>query len=251
MSRNKKRKGIVLAGGKGTRLSPLTLGCSKPLLPVYDKPLIYYPISILQSFGIEDILIIGSDQQNVYRYLKATKHLKGNFSFEIQTEARGLSDAFLVGEKFCEGHPTTLVLGDNIFDGNFNALTAENLVYGYKVKNPQAYGVIDFNKKTHEVKRILEKPDTPPTNFAVPGLYHFDHTVVEKAKRVQPSARGELEITDLINLYIDEHNMKVSILPDDMAWFDCGTFDHLLEASNYVKAIQNRTARVVGKVKES
>ena len=241
------RKGIILAGGKGTRLYPLTYGTTKALLPVYDKPLIYYPISTLLDFGIREILIIGSSMMHLEHLVEATHPIKGvNFKYEIQKEPKGLSDAFIVGEKFIGDSNVSLILGDNIFDGEFPFLGSVNTVYGLKVKNPKSYGVIDIDHSLGMVKKVVEKPDIPPSDKAVPGLYHFDNTVVEKAKQVKPSARGEIEITDLINMYLNEGKMGVTILPDDMAWFDCGTHDHLLEAGNYVKAIQNRTARVVG-----
>lgn len=241
------RKGIILAGGKGTRLYPLTYGTTKALLPVYDKPLIYYPISTLLSFGINEILIIGPTSTHLEHMVEATYPIKGvTFKYELQPEPKGLSDAFIVGEKFISDSNVTLILGDNIFDGVFPTLNHDNTIYGVKVKDPKAYGVLDIDNNLGMVKRIVEKPEHPPSDKAVPGLYHFDNTCVEKAKQVKPSARGEIEITDLINMYINEGKLTVSILPDDMAWFDCGTHEHLLEAGNYVKAIQNRTARVVG-----
>ena len=241
------RKGIILAGGKGTRLYPLTYGTTKALLPVYDKPLLYYPISTLLGFGIREILIIGPSSMHLEHMVEATYPIKDvNFKYEIQHEPKGLSDAFIVGEKFVGDSNVTLILGDNIFDGEFPFLGSVNTIYGVTVKDPKAYGVLDIDYNLGEIKRIIEKPEIPPSDKAVPGLYHFDNTVIEKAKQVKPSARGEIEITDLINMYLDEGKMGVTILPEDMAWFDCGTHDHLLEAGNYVKAIQNRTARVVG-----
>ena len=241
------RKGIILAGGKGSRLYPLTYGTTKALLPVYDKPLIHYPISTLIQFGIKEILIIASSIEYCEAFGRAVKDIKGvKFEFTVQYDAVGITDAFLVGEKFIDKQHVSLILGDNIFDGKFPPLVSANSVYGVKVDNPKAYGVIDFDKTGNHIVGIIEKPETPPSSYAVPGLYHFDKTVVEKAKRIKPSPRGEIEITDLINLYIKESFINVDLLSDDMAWFDCGTHDHLLEAGNYVKAIQNRTARVVG-----
>ena len=237
------RKGIILAGGKGTRLAPLTTGVSKQLLPVYDKPLIYYPISTLLNFGIRHILIICSNVGDLAKFFKLTAAIDAKFEFEIQKEPKGLVDSFLIGEEFIGEDDVSLILGDNIFDGRFDKLGAKNTIYGVKVKNPQNYGVLDL-----ESKRVLEKPDNPPSDLAIPGLYHFDNKVVKKAKKVKPSGRGELEIADLINLYLKNDVMNITILPDEMAWFDCGTFDHLLEAGNYVKAIQNRTSRIIGKV---
>ena len=243
------RKGIILAGGNGTRLHPLTYGATKALLPVYDKPLLYYPISTLLKFGIRHILIIGSSEEYIQAFKRAVKSIYGvTFMFALQQEAKGLSDAFLVGEKFIGSADVSLILGDNIFDGDFPALNYPNTIYGVKVKNPQDYGVIDIDNDFGFVKSVVEKPVNPPSDKAVPGLYHFDNSAIEKAKSIKPSPRGELEITDLINIYLQEGKMNVSILPEDMVWFDCGTHDHLLEAGNYVKAIQNRTSRIVGKV---
>lgn len=243
------RKGIILAGGKGTRLHPLTHGTTKALLPVYDKPLLYYPISTLLKFDIRHILIIGSSEEYIECFKRAVKSIYGvTFMFALQQEAKGLSDAFLVGEKFIGDSEVSLILGDNIFDGDFPSLNHSNTIYGVKVKNPQDYGVIDIDNDFGLVKSIVEKPANPPSDKAVPGLYHFDNSAIAKAKSIKPSARGELEITDLINMYLQEGKMNVTILPEDMAWFDCGTHDHLLEAGNYVKAIQNRTSRIVGKV---
>ena len=256
MSGNKTRKGIILAGGKGSRLYPLTYGTTKALLPVYDKPLIHYPIATLKSFGIHEILIIGSSVQHCEGFKHATKDIKDvEFDFAVQKEAKGICDAFIIGEEFCDNKPVTLMLGDNIFDGMFPPLRSVNTVYGVTVDDPKAYGVVDFDATGTHIVGIVEKPDVPPSKYAVPGLYHFDNRVCEFAKLVKPSARGELEITDLITIYIREtfldksgHSMKVDILPNDMVWFDCGTFDHLLEAGNYVQAIQHRTGRVVGNV---
>lgn len=241
------RRGIILAGGKGSRLYPLTYGTTKALLPVYDKPLIHYPISTLMQFGINEMLIIASSIEYCEAFGRAVKDIKGvKFEFTVQYEAVGLSDAFLVGEQFIGRQPVSLILGDNIFDGQFPPLGSVNSIYGVKVNNPKSYGVLDFDITGNNIVGVVEKPEIPPSNYVVPGLYHFDNTVVEKAKKVKPSLRGEIEITDLINQYIEEGRMNVDLLSDDMAWFDCGTHDHLLEAGNYVKAIQNRTARVVG-----
>jgi len=241
------RKGIVLAGGFGSRLFPLTIATSKQLLPVYDKPLVYYPISTLLKFGIDNILIICANDLDAERIQKLVKRVDANFEFQIQSKPNGLPEAFLIGEDFIGNDNVSLILGDNIFDGEFPFLDSVNTVYGVKVRNPEAYGVIDLDVHGN-IKRIVEKPTNPPSDCAIPGLYHFDNTVVQKSKTLKPSTRNELEITDLINLYLKENMINVTILPDDMAWFDCGTFDHLLEASNYVKAIQNRTSRIIGKI---
>lgn len=240
----KTRKGIILAAGNGTRLYPLTYAVSKQMLPVYDKPLIYYPISTLQSFGIKDILIIAKSMSHMKMFQEMVRDIDCNFSFAIQKRASGLPAAFSIGHKFIGDDDVTLVLGDNIFDGQFPKYNNENMIYGVRTSTPELYGVIDFENKV-----IVEKPKLFVSNYAVPGLYHFDNSVVERANKLEPSARGELEIVDIINQYIREENLKIETLSDDMAWFDCGNHEHLLEAGNYVRAIQNRTSRIVGDIK--
>jgi glucose-1-phosphate thymidylyltransferase len=251
------RVGIVLAGGRGTRLLPLTTAISKQLLPVYDKPLIYYPIDTLKKFGIKEILIICMpDQIDLFKKCLGDGSQWGlQFSFEIQTDPKGLADAFILGEKFINGRNVTLILGDNIFVGNrfielsqaFIDIHKANIIYGYKVQNPEQYGVIEFDSdNTRNVKRVVEKPQNPPSNYACVGLYAFDHTAVEKAKKVVPSTRGEIEIVDVINQYIQEGDLNFWKLDDGEAWFDCGTLDDLLDCANYIKALQKRANTHLG-----
>jgi glucose-1-phosphate thymidylyltransferase len=242
----KKRKGIILAGGNGTRLYPLTYAVSKQMLPVYDKPMIYYPISTLQSFGINDILIIAKSMSDMKMYQKMVAPIESKFSFAIQKKASGIPDAFNIGHKFIGDDDVTLILGDNIFDGIFPPYDNKVTIYGVKTSTPELYGVIDSRK---DKVNIVEKPTEHISDYAVPGLYHFDNSVTEKSLKLEKSKRGELEIVDVINQYIQEDNMSVEYCPDDMAWFDCGNHEHLLEAGNYVRAIQNRTSRIVGGVK--
>lgn len=240
------KKGIILAGGKGSRLYPLTYGTTKALLPVYDKPLIYYSIKTLTDFGIDQILIISSSSQNLISLQACVQPIKDiSFQFRLQNHPNGIPEAFVIGDTFIQGDDITLILGDNIFDGTFSEPIFANTIYGIPTKTPENYGVIDFDSD-YKVKRIVEKPKIAPSEYAVPGLYHFDNSVVKKASSLERSKRGEFEISDLINLYIQENNMNVKLLPSDLAWFDCGTHDHLLEAGNYVKAIQNRTSKIIG-----
>lgn len=240
----KKRKGIILAAGNGTRLYPLTYAVSKQMLPVYDKPLIYYPIATLQSFGIKDILIIAKNISDMKMFQAMVSNIESNFSFAIQKRPTGIPAAFTIGHKFIGDDDVSLILGDNLFDGQFPVYNNKNMIYGVRTRTPELYGVIDF-----ENKKIVEKPTQFISNYAVPGLYHFDNTVVKKASNLEPSGRGELEIVDIINQYIKEDNLQIETLSDDMAWFDCGNHEHLLEAGNYVRAIQNRTSRIVGDIK--
>lgn len=245
------RVGIVLAGGKGTRLRPLTNAVSKQLLPVFDKPLIYYPLDTLRKLDITEVLIICMpDQIDMYKKSLGDGSNWGmKFTFTVQEEPRGLADAFILGENFIQERNVTLILGDNIFVGNnfiknSNAHIQKhgaNMIYGYKVQNPQQYGVIEFDAdNSRNVKRVVEKPQNPPSNYACVGLYVFDNTAVEKAKRVKPSARGEIEIVDVINQYIDEGDLQFWKLDDGEAWFDCGTIDDLLDCANYIRALKHR-----------
>lgn len=256
-SLNNQRVGIVLAGGRGTRLFPLTKAMSKQLLPVYDKPLIYYPLYTLKCFGIKEILLICMPDQ-----LEHFQNLLGdgsfwelNIQYKTQSEPRGLADAFILGEEFIKGRNVTLILGDNIFVGNNFVKKSKaiiqkqnaNMIYGYKVHNPQQYGVIEFDSdNTRNVKRVVEKPQNPPSNYACVGLYAFDHTAVEKAKEVKPSARGEIEIVDIINQYIQEGDLQFWKLDEGEAWFDCGTIDDLLECGNFIRALQKRSNTHIG-----
>lgn len=248
------RVGIVLAGGKGTRLSPLTLAVSKQLLPVFDKPLIYYPVDTLKKFGIKEVLIICMpDQVDLFKKALGDGARWGmKISYAIQEVPRGLADAFILGEEFINNRSVTLILGDNIFVGNNFIEKSKreiekrgaNMIYGYHVQNPQQYGVIEFVGDS--VSKVIEKPQTPPSNYACVGLYAFDHTAVEKAKAVKPSPRGEIEIVDIINQYIDEQNLSFWKLDEGEAWFDCGTMDDLIDCGNYIRALQKRANIRIG-----
>jgi len=260
------RKGIILAGGKGTRLFPMTAGVNKQMQSVYDKPMIYYPISTLVRACIQDILIISSpDQLPLFENMLGDgKELGLNIQYAEQPEPKGISQAFLIGEKFINNSPCALVLGDNIFYGDdfykdllYISMLNTNFIFGYRVSNPQDYGVVNFEEITfgdgetdYKVKSIEEKPKKPKTNFAVPGLYFYDNTVVERAKALEPSARGELEITDLNNSYIKDKKLKVKFIRDTAAWFDTGTPDSMFEAAMFIKSIQNRTGQMVGCIHE-
>lgn len=252
------RCGIILAGGKGTRLYPLTKVISKQLLPIYDKPLIYYPLSTLKKTSIKDILIIVSSTSNLIMFsslLGDGSQYGLNLTYKVQDVPRGLADAFLVGEEFIKGRDVALALGDNIFYGETfdNSLlslsnTYRNIIFGCYVKNPDDYGVAQFNNDN--LIRIVEKPKEFISNYAVPGLYFYDNTVVDRAKQIQPSKRGELEITDLTNTYINDNNLKFIKLPKGTVWFDTGTHDHLLEASEFVRSVQSRTGIIIGDLYE-
>ncbi len=243
------RKGIILAGGSGSRLYPVTLGTSKQLLPVYDKPMIYYPLSVLMLAGIRDILIITTpeDQVNFQRLLGDGSQWGLDFTYAVQAEPGGLAQAFLVGEEFICGDPCGLILGDNLFYGQGltsllqNAVSSEHgaTIFGYPVTDPQRYGVVEFNEQGQAMS-LEEKPEKPRSNFAIVGLYFYDSTVVNKARDLKPSQRGELEITDLNRLYLDEGQLRVEVFGRGYAWLDTGTHDSLLDASKFVSTIQNR-----------
>jgi len=247
-------KGIVLAGGSGTRLHPLTIAVSKQLMPIYDKPMIYYPLSTLMWAGIRDILIISTPQD-----LPLFKKLLGDgskygckYQYEVQEHPNGLAEAFLIAEDFIGEDKVALILGDNIFYGTGLAkLLQENnnpdggIIYAYHVHDPERYGVVEFDN-IGNVRSIEEKPKSPKSSFAVPGIYFYDNEVVEIAKRIKPSERGELEITDINKAYLQKNKLKVSILDRGTAWLDTGTFDSLMQASQFVEVIENRQGLKVG-----
>ena len=253
------RKGIILAGGSGTRLYPITMAVSKQLLPVYDKPMIYYPLSVLMLAGIQDILII-STPQDIGRF----EELLGDgsqwglsLSYQVQPSPDGLAQAFLLGEAFLDGHPAALVLGDNIFFGHdlHHLLQDANkqqhgaTVFSYHVHDPERYGVVEFNDNKQAIS-IEEKPTQPKSNFAVTGLYFYDADVVAHAKTIQPSARGELEITDLNKIYLERGTLRVQTMDRGYAWLDTGTHDSLRDAGTFVAMIQKRQGQQIACVEE-
>jgi glucose-1-phosphate thymidylyltransferase len=251
-------KGIILAGGSGTRLHPLTLSVTKQLLPVYDKPMIYYPLATLMSMGINDILIISTPQDKpLFQNLLGDGSQWGiSLSYEIQEKPNGLAEAFIIGEKFIGDDSVCLILGDNIFYGIDTDKVKEQieelkggLVFGYQVNDPERYGVLSFDKKGN-VTGIQEKPKKPKSNYAVPGLYFFDNSVIKVAYNVKPSDRGELEITDVIQHYLDLGSLSVHKLPRGVAWLDTGTFESLNQAGQYVETIQERQGLMVGCIEE-
>ncbi|MBR0125703.1 MAG: glucose-1-phosphate thymidylyltransferase RfbA [Treponema sp.] len=255
-------KGIILAGGSGTRLYPITKAVSKQILPLYDKPMVYYPLSVLMLSGIREVLIISTPRDiSLFKELFGDGSWLGmKFSYAVQDKPRGLADAFIVGENFIGSDSVALVLGDNIFYGQAFSTTLSNaykkiqkeggaVIFGYFVKDPTAYGVVEFDG-SGKVLGIEEKPKLPKSNYAVPGLYFYDNSVVKIAKEIQPSARGEIEITAVNNAYLAKEKLSVELLGRGMAWLDTGTYDGLLEASNFIATIQKRQGMYVSCIEE-
>ena len=252
-------KGIILAGGLGTRLHPLTLATSKQLLPIYDKPMIYYPLSTLMQAGIHEIMLISTkhDLPRFQTLLKDGSHLGLNISYGVQTEPNGIAEAFMIAEAFIEDQNVALVLGDNIFYGEHlgsllkscGTLETGGVIFGYQVKDPERYGVVAFDED-QRVTDIIEKPQNPPSQYAVTGLYFYDNDVISIAKSLKPSARGELEITDVNRVYLERGDLRVHLFDSGFAWLDTGTFEALHQASNYVQIIQERQGIKIGAVEE-
>lgn len=252
-------KGIILAGGSGTRLAPLTKAISKQLLPVYDKPMIYYPLSTLLQIGIKDIAIITApDQQLLFQNLLSDgRQLGCNFEYFVQDKPAGLAEAFIIAEQFIKNSPTCLILGDNIFYGNGlinlakKAMTKSEgaTVFGYRVNDPERYGVVEFDK-TNKAISIEEKPINPKSPYAIPGLYFYDQKVIDIAKSLSPSQRGELEITDVNKTYLTKGMLRVEVIERGVAWLDAGTFESLLQASSFIHAVQERQGLMIGSPEE-
>jgi glucose-1-phosphate thymidylyltransferase len=251
-------KGIILAGGAGTRLHPLTIAMSKQMMPVYDKPMIYYPLSVLMMAGIREVLIISTPQDlpGFKRLLGDGKKIGCEFSYAVQEVPNGLAQAFVIGEDFIGKDKVALILGDNIFYGSglqemltSNVDADGGVVFAYHVSDPKRYGVVEFDEKQKAIS-IEEKPTHPKSNFAVPGLYFYDNSVVEVAKNIKPSARGEYEITDVNKWYLENEKLKVGVLSRGTAWLDTGTFDSLIQAGQYVQVIEQRQGLKIGCIEE-
>ena len=252
-------KGIILAGGSGTRLYPVTKAMSKQMVPIYDKPMIYYPMSVLMLAGIREILIISTPRDIVFfkALFKDGESLGLKIDYAIQEQPNGLAEAFIIGEDFIGDDSVALILGDNIFYGqsfsNYlrKAASLQNgaYVFGYYVQNPKAFGVVEFDEQDNVIS-LEEKPENPKSKYAVPGLYFYDNTVIEKAKQLRPSARGELEITDLNRMYMEEKSLKVQVLGRGMAWLDTGTHTSMLQASNFVEAVQDTQGTYIACLEE-
>jgi glucose-1-phosphate thymidylyltransferase len=251
-------KGIILAGGSGTRLYPITIAVSKQLLPVYDKPMIFYPLSVLMMADIREVLIITTpaDKEAFQNLLGDGSSIGCRLEYAVQEAPNGLAEAFLIGEEFIGDDKVALILGDNIFYGNgFGTLLRSKtdvegaMIFAYRVKDPERYGVVEFDHN-HRVVSIEEKPEKPKSRYAVPGLYFYDNTVVEKAKKIQPSARGEKEITSLNQMYLEEGRLEVGVMERGMSWFDTGTVDSLDDATEFIRVLQNRQNTMIGCLEE-
>tara|TARA_Y100000589_G_C27177879_1_gene639527 strand:- start:995 stop:1873 length:879 start_codon:yes stop_codon:yes gene_type:complete len=255
MSNTLNRKGIILAGGKGTRLFPITQGISKQLVPVYDKPMIYYPLTTLMKAGIKEILIISKSEDllSFRNLLKDGNQFGISIKYAIQEQPRGIAEAFIIGDSFIEDSPVALVLGDNLFNGEYLDETVFSIsnyskgatIFAYSVKDPENYGVAEFDS-TYKVVNIEEKPKIPKTNWAITGLYFYDNSVVQRSKSLTPSKRGELEITDLNLLYLKDRLLQVELMRRGTAWLDTGNPDSLHEASSYIKTLEQRQGLKVG-----
>ena len=255
MIAKKNRKGIILAGGNGKRLAPITTAISKQLLPIFDKPMIHYPLSTLMLAGIKEILIITKqkDLNSFKELLEDGKQLGIDITFLTQKSPDGLAQSFLIGENFLNNSPVVLILGDNLYHGSSlvsqlkkaNSKESGSTIFAYPVQNPKRYGVIEFDQDGRPIG-IEEKPQEPKSRFAITGLYFFDNTVVEKAKKVKPSKRGELEITSIINMYLEEQTLDVEFLGRGMAWLDTGTFDALHQAGSYIRTLEKRQGLKIG-----